>query len=225
MAASVSIILDTTAPAAVALVLDAGAASTNSTSVSAAITTSDGTTTGYQVKIWGDVNGASNANIQPLEANSAWIALASPHAVTLSTGDAVKTVNTRMRDSVGNESAIASDTITLDTVAPVVSVNTGPTAARISEITGFDRSSFAWSANLTFDEYKVKAVAATSDPHTAGTLIGTTAGSTNVAGTAAFAAATNITTEVDGTDLKTASAGDGTKIVKVFVRKGINWSA
>lgn len=227
MAANVTINLDTTAPAGVAASIDGGAATTVDRPVDLAITTTDATTTGYQVKIWGDVDGAANANIQPLEANSAWIALASPHAVTLSTGDGVKTLNVRMRDAVGNESTVASDTITLDSTLPVVTVNTGPTAAKISEVAGFDRSSFAWSVDVGFEEYKVKVVAATSDPHTAGTQLPTTAGSTNVAGAAGgYLAATNITTEIDGTDLKTASAGDGDKIVKVFVREASgNWSA
>ncbi len=139
----------------------------------------------------------------------------------------MKTLNVRMRDSVGNESTVASDAITLDTTLPVVTVNSGPTAAKISEIAGFDRSSFAWSVDVAFEEYKVKAVASAADPHTAGTLIPTTAGSTNVAGAVGgYLAATNITTEIDGTDLKTASAGDGAKIVKVFVREASgNWSA
>lgn len=226
MAASVTITVDTTPPAGVAITLDAGAATTSDTTVSAAVTTTDGTTTGYRVKFWGDVVGAAT---EP----AGWTALASPHEVVLTTGDGVKTVNVRMDDGLGNESAVATDTITLDTTLPVVTVNSGPTAGTISEVTGFDRSSFAWSVSAaslnngtSFDEYKVKVVASAADPHTAGTLVPTTAGSTNAAGAAGgYAAATNITTEIDGTDLKTASAGDGPKILKVFVRDGAEWSA
>lgn len=220
MASTVTIGLDTTSPAGVAIVLDGGAAKASSTAVSAAVTTTDSPTTNYQVKFWGDITSAAT------EAAAAWVALASPHALTLTTGDAVKTVNVRMRDGFGNELAIASDTITLDTTIPVVTVTGGPTAATISEVSGFDRSSFTWSVDVAFDEFKVKVVASASDPNTAGTLLPTTAGSTGVAGVAGpYAAATNRTTEVDGTDLKTASAGDGPKIVKVFVRDGTDWSA
>lgn len=220
MASTVTIGLDTTAPAGVAIVLDGGASTATSTAVSAAVTTTDTPTTGYQVKFWGNITSAST------EAAATWVALASPHALTLTTGDALKTVNAKLRDSVGNESAVASDTITLDTTIPVVTVTGGPTAATISEVTGFDKSSFTWSVDVAFDEFKVKVVASAADPNTAGTLLPTTAGSTGVAGaTGPYAAATNRTTEVDGTDLKTASAGDGPKVVKVFVREGTVWSA
>jgi hypothetical protein len=220
VASTVSINLDTTGPAGVSIVLDGGAPIANSTAVSAAVTTTDTPTTGYQVKFWGDITSAAT------EALATWVALASPHALTLTTGDAVKTVNAKIRDNVANESAIASDTITLDTTLPVVTVTSGPTAPKISEVTGFDKSSFTWSVDSSFDEYKVKVVLATGDPHTAGTLIPATAGSTNVAGALGpYPAATNITTGIDATDLKAASPGDGDKIVKVFARQGTQWSA
>lgn len=220
MASTVSINLDTTGPAGVSIVLDGGAPIANSTAVSAAVSTTDTPTTSYEVKFWGDVAGAATEGV------ASWVALASPHSITLTAGDAVKSVNVRMRDGVRNESAIATDTITLDTTLPVVTVNSGPTAPKISEVTGFDKSSFTWSVDSSFDEFKVKVVAATGDPHTAGTLIPTTAGSTNVAGsTGPYPAATNRTTEIDATDLKAASAGDGDKIVKVFCRDGTQWSA
>jgi hypothetical protein len=43
--------------------------------------------------------------------------------------------------------------------------------------------------------------------------------------TGSFPATTGIDSMIDGRDLETASAGDGTKIVKVFVRDDANnWS-
>jgi hypothetical protein len=60
--------------------------------------------------------------------------------------------------------------------------------------------------------------------HTAGTLIGSANGSTNVSGETGGMAWGPVTTMIDGSDLKAASPGDGDKIVKVFVRRGSSWS-
>lgn len=225
MPAHVTITLDTTPPAAVAASINGGAASTASRDVSLAVTTSDGPTAGYQAKIWGSVDPAANANIQATEGASAWITLASPHAVRLSTGDGVKTLNVKLRDDVLNESGSASDSITLDTTAPAVSAN-APSPGKISKVDTKDESTFTWSADQPFEEYKVKVVANAGDPHTSGVQLATTNGSTNVASAAGgFPAATNITTLVTGADLEAASAGDGDKIAKVFVRDADgNWS-
>jgi hypothetical protein len=107
MADTATIIVDTTGPADFALVLNGGAVTTTDQGVSAAVTTTDPSTTGYEVKFWGDITSAST------EAAATWVALASPHALTLTTGDGAKTVNARLRDSVGNESAVDTDTIDL----------------------------------------------------------------------------------------------------------------
>ena len=59
-----------------------------------------------------------------------------------------------------------------------------------------------------------------------GTVIPTTAGSTNTSGSdGGYEADTNIQVTIKGTDLETASSGDGVKIVKVFVRNAAGtWS-
>ena len=50
-------------------------------------------------------------------------------------------------------------------------------------------------------------------------MIPATAGSSNTSGSAGtYPAATNIQVTITGTDLETASPGDGAKIVKVFVK-------
>lgn len=227
MAASVTITLDTTAPASGAVSIDSGAATTTDVDVSVAITTTDGANpAGYQVKIWGSVDNAFNASIQTTEGASSWISMASPHAVKLSTGDGVKTVNAKIRDDVFNETGTLSDTIALDTTAPVPSAN-APSPNKISKIATKDTSTFTWSTDVGFEEYKVKVVANAGDLHSTGTQIPTTAGSSNVTGVAGgYPASTNITTTIKGTDLETASASDGAKIVKVFVRDAEgNWSA
>ena len=225
MAANVTITLDTTGPAGLDCSINSGAANTNSQDVSLAITTSDGTTTGYQVKIWGSVDTGNNANIQATEGASSWITLASPHSVRLSSGDGVKTLNVRMRDDVFNESGTDSDTITLDTSAPVVTAN-APSPGKISKIATKDTSTFTWSSDVVFEEFKIKVVSNAGDPHTSGTQIPTTNGSSDMSGSAGgYAAATNRTASIKGADLEAASAGDGAKIVKVFVRDATgNWS-
>jgi hypothetical protein len=226
MAASVTITLDTTAPATPAIVIAGGAAATTSQDVTAAITTADGANpAGYQVKIWGSVDPAFNASIQATEGASAWISMASPHAIRLSATDGVKTVSARIRDDVLNETAVVTDTITLDTSAPVPTVG-APSPAKISKMATKNVSTITWSADAIFEEYKIKVVSASGDANTAGTQIPTTNGSTNMSGTAgAYPAATNITSTINGADLEAASAGDGAKVVKVFVRDAAgNWS-
>ena len=227
MASYFTVTLDTTAPAGVDISLAGGAATTGVQAITATIGTSDGDTTGYTMKVWGDVDTGANANIQATEGASSWITYSTSQAVTLSTGDGSKTVNVRIRDDVWNESASDSDSITLDTSAPTPSITSGPDVTRISKIAGKRTVTFQWQADVTFEEYKVKVVPATNSIHSAGTTLATTNGSTNVAGNAGgYPATTNITTTVDGRDLDVASSGDGSKIIKVFVRDATNnWSA
>jgi hypothetical protein len=227
MATNFTLTLDTTGPGGVTASIDGGAAYTADRDVDVVIDSSDSDLTGYQVKIWGDVDGSHNANIQPLEANSAWINLVEAgHTVRLSTGDAVKTVTVRLRDDVLNESSTAQDTITLDTSAPVPNITVSPDRTRVSKIATRNVSTFSWAADLEFEEYKIKVVGAAGDPHTAGTTIGTANGSTNMTGNAGnYPASTNIQSSINATDLENASAGDGPKVIKVFVREESgNWS-
>lgn len=226
MASSVTITLDTTAPASPAIVLAGGAAAATQQDITAAITTTDGVNpAGYQVKIWGNVDLAANAAIQATEGASSWISMASPHAVRLSSGDGVKTINAKIRDDVFNETGAVSDTITLDTAAPVPTANT-PSPTKISKVATKDTSTFTWSVDDPFEEFKIKVVANAGDAHTSGTQIPTTNGSDDMSGTAGgYPASTNRTATIKGADLEAASAGDGDKIVKVFVRDASgNWS-
>jgi hypothetical protein len=67
-------------------------------------------------------------------------------------------------------------------------------------------------------------VPSSGSAHTAGTTIPATAGSTNTTG-GSLAATTNQSVTIKGTDLETASAGDGDKIVKIFAQDAAgNWS-
>jgi hypothetical protein len=223
MAANFTLTLDTTGPAGVGGKINSDATYTTSRDVTLGPTTTDPDTTGYQIKIWGNVDLAFDADIQATEGASAWKTLTASMAVRLSTGDGSKTLTWRLRDDVLNESSTATDSITLDTTVPVATLDSGPTPSKVSEQATKDSSVVTWHADVHIQAYKVKVVPSTSSIHSAGTQIPTTAGSTNVSG-GAVNAATTVTTTIKGTDLKTAGA-EGDNIAKVFVQDDAgNWS-
>lgn len=224
MSANFILTLDTTGPQGVGGKINGDALYTTTRAVTLAATTTDPDTTGYQAKVWGDVDPAADANIQTTEAASSWITLTPAIAVTLAAGDGAKTLTWRLRDDVWNESGTATDSIALDTTAPVVTVDTGPTPAKVSKIAGKDTSSVTWHSDSDYQAYSVRVVPGTNSDHTQGAQVPTTAGSTAVGG-GAGTAATEVTTTIHGADLESASAGDGNKIVKVFVQDAAgNWS-
>lgn len=224
MAAHVTIQLDTTGPQTPAVVLNSGDPNTTSRDVSAAITSSDGDA--VMVKIYGDVDDAfATGSYRALEANAPWITLASPHSIRLAAGDGAKTVKIKLRDDVLNVSSEATDTITLDTSVPTIVVDDGPDPPKISKVDTADESVIVWHPDSDIVEYKVKVVSASGSAHSTGTQVPTTAGSSNVGAVVAVDADDPITTTINGTDLETASAGDGNKIVKVFGKDASgNWS-
>lgn len=218
MASYFNLALDTTAPSGVTLTINDGALYATSSTVSLDIGVSGGTTTGYQMKIWG-ISGAAE------EENASWETFAATKSVSLTSGDGLKTVYVKVRDDVGNESTAASDTITLNTAVPVVTV-TGPDKTRISKVNGFHQSVFNFTADTDFEEYKVCVVASNTATQDSGAAIPTTGGSQNTSGSAgSYPAKTNIQVTITDTDLETASSGDGAKMIKVFVRNGAGtWS-
>lgn len=219
MASFFNLTLDTLAPAGLSLILNDGAQYATSATVTAKISVSDETTTGYQMKIWGTKTAET-------EAEASWETFATTKSITLPDGDGLKTIYVKMRDDVGNETAAVSDTITLNTSIPAVTI-TGPDKSRISKVTGYDAAAFSFVCDVDFEEYTIRVVPATSSLHTAGTQIPTTGGSTNVSGTeGGYKKNTAINITVKGADLEAASSGDGTKIVKVFVKNAAGtWSA
>jgi hypothetical protein len=221
-----TLILDTTGPSNVDVKIEDNASYATSQLVNLQISTSDAVTSGYQMKIWGDVDDSYDTNIKSTEATSTWITFAAIKQVKLSAGDGTKTINIKLRDDVYNESAIDSDSIILDTTRPVVTIS-GPDVSKISKVTGKDVASFSFSSDQDFTEYKVKVVSASGSSHDTGTQIGTTNGSTNMSGAAGnYKASTAINCTIDGSDLELASAGDGAKTIKVFVKDTAgNWSA
>jgi hypothetical protein len=215
MASYFQLTLDTLAPVISAFTINDGASVTTSTTVTLKITSDDATS----MKIWG-INGVAN------EASATWETFAPTKQVTLTSGDGTKTVYIKVRDSVYNESATSSDTITLSTAIPTITI-TGPDVSIISEQSGKDTASFSFSSSMALKAYTVRLVPSNSSDHTAGTQIPTTAGSTNMSGTT-VAANTSISCTIKGTDLSNAAGGtDGTYIIKVFGQASANdlWSA
>ena len=218
MASYFNLTLDTLAPAGLAVQLNGDDIYTTTPSVELTLTLTDSPTTGYQMKIWG-VEGVTD------EGSASWETYAASKSVTLPSGDGLKTVYVKVRDAVGNESSAASDSITLNTAVPTVTV-TGPDKSTISKVVGFDMAVINFMSDIAFEEYKVCVVPATSSTQESGTQIPTTNGSVNTSGSAGgYEADTNIEVKINGTDLETASSGDGVKIVKVFVKNAAGtWS-
>lgn len=223
MANFVTLTLDTTSPIGNGVALNGGSLFSAVQLVNATISTTDTPTTGYQMKIFGNVDLAYNANIQATEETSTWITYNPTLQVKLSAGDGVKSVSVKLRDDVLNESVVATQTITLDTSIPVVTVS-APDVAKISKVATKNTAVFTFSADSDFVAYTVRACEEAST-HGQGTEIGTTGASINTSGSGAFPASTPITVTITGADLDEATEGDGAKIVKVFVQDTSgNWS-
>lgn len=201
--------LDTTAPAGVVALLAGGDAITTTVDVNLHTTTTDPDTTGYQMKVWGDVQDA------PDEASAVWAAYTVDRPITLTGADGLKTVFVRLRDDVGNEAAPVSDTITLDTTAPVITITVDPTRTKISKVDGWNLTILSFAADGDLQAWTVCVVPNSNASHTEGTVIPTVVGSIATTGDA-LAANTNEQVTISGADLEAASPGDGPKVIKIF---------
>ena len=217
MAAYFTLTLDTTAPTGGSISIPA---SSNVVNITATLSATGAT----YMKLYGDIAATSGSSTAISESDASWVAYGTSASVYLTTGDGTKTVYVKFKDDVGNVSAAASATCVLDTTAAVVTI-VGPDVATISKVSGYNVSAFTFSADEAFVEWTVRVVPATSSNHSAGTEIPSTGGSTNMHGTTATAADTAVSCTIYGADLETASAGDGAKIIKVFVKDTHgNWS-
>ena len=215
MASYFNLTLDTLAPTISAFTINSGASVTTSQTVTLTITCSDAAS----MKIWG-INGVAS------EAAASWETFASSKQVTLTSGDGTKTVYVKVRDSVYNESATSSDSITLSTAIPTITI-TGPDVNVISEQAGKNIATFSFTSSMALKAWKVKLVPTNSSAQDAGTQIPSTGGSTNMTGTTK-AANTSVECKIYGADLSSAAGGtDGTYIIKVFGQASANdlWSA
>ena len=169
------------------------------------------------MKIWG-INGATS------ESQASWETFTTSKTVTLPSGDGLKTVYIKVRDDVYNESSTVSAQITVNTAIPTVTVS-AVDVTRISKVAPKNVCNFTFTADCDFVEYKVKVVPATTSTHDAGVTIATANGSTNMSATGTFTADTAISCSITGADLEKASSGDGSKIIKVFVKNSAGtWS-
>lgn len=233
-AASFNVVLDTTAPGGAALALNGGSTYATTVDITAALTTTDNPVTGYQILIWGaGVDPAFNASIQTTQGASAWITptwngsgpFTANQAVRLSTGDGAKSISGRIRDDVWNETSTLTQSITLDTTSPTVNWTVGPDVTKVSILSG------KRTVNATFTvgsesivAFEVAVVSSAGSARGTGTVIGTTNGSSGVTGGAKVNGTTQAVV-IDARDLQAASAGDGTKVIKVFVQDAAgNWS-
>jgi subtilisin-like proprotein convertase family protein len=89
--------------------VNAGATTTTSRNVTLNLTASDPSPSSGVTRMRFSNDGATFSAYQPLAATAAW---------TLSAGEGTKTVYAQFRDSAGNQSAVASDTVTLDLLGP-----------------------------------------------------------------------------------------------------------
>ena len=216
MASYFQLTLDTLAPTITAFSINDNASVTTSREVTLSITA---TGDPVSMKIWG-INGVAS------ESAASWETFSATKNVTLTSGDGTKTVYIKVRDAVYNESAASSDSITLSTAIPTITI-TGPDVSTISEQSGKDTATFSFTSSTALKAWKVKLVPANNSAHDAGTQIPTTGGSTNMSGTT-LAANTSKSCTIKGADLSSAAGGsDGTYIIKVFGQASANdlWSA
>lgn len=225
MASFFKLVLDTLGPQTPTFSIAAGAARVASQTTAVNFSTSDSSTSGYQVKIWGDVDPTFNANIKATEGESAWITYSAEVAVKLSTGDGTKNLHAKIRDDVWNPTSELSDSIELDTTIPVVTVTAGPEPTKISEISSKNVAAFTFKVDSKIAKWVVKVVPSSASAHTAGVAIGEAHGSTGMAGTT-LEAETGKECAINGEDFAAAAGSDGEYTIKVFAEDlAGNWSA
>ena len=122
-----TIILDTVKPSNVTVTITGGGDTpttySNSVSVTLAITAADATSGLYKMLIGNDVTFTG----------SSWETYSTSKSWTLNSGDGVKTVYLKVKDSAGLIADVVSDNITLDTAVPTsltISIESGQTYAR-----------------------------------------------------------------------------------------------
>lgn len=226
MTASFKLTLDTTAPDSL-IVLNSGFPKVGvAAGVPLRISTADSPLTGYQYKVWGDVDPGADEHIQATEEESDWQTLPAEEnfftEVTLSEGDGAKTIFVKVRDDVWNEVELEAS-VELDTTIPVITVTSGPSVPKISEIAGKKTASFTFKANEDVTSWEVRAVPNSGSNHEEGFFIEKTHGSV----TQGEALAGEVVEEgkIEGEDLAAAVGADGDYVIKVFgINEAGNWS-
>ena len=158
---------DTTAPSG-SVSINSGASYTNSTAVTLNLSATDTVgVVGYY---------ASTSSSTPTASASGWNSVTSATSYTgsvsytLASGDESKTVYVWYKDSAGNVSSAASDSITLDTTAPIVTI-TSPNSSDTYTTTS---SPLSLSGSASDTTSGVKEVTWSNDKGGSGTASGTT---------------------------------------------------
>jgi len=120
-----AIVLDTAAPSG-SVTINSGAAYSNTTSVTLALSATDAGSGLSQMRF------SSNGTTW-----NAWESYAASKSWTLSTGDGTKTAYVQFKDGAGNSSTSQSDTIVLDTAAPSgsITIDAGAQYATMTSVT------------------------------------------------------------------------------------------
>jgi hypothetical protein len=226
MTASFKLTLDTTAPTVLGWLLDGGGPVTSLAELTLSAELEDPDTTGYQMKVWGDVDPTVDPNIQLTEEESEWFTYEPNLDVTASEGDGAKTIEGRVRDDVWNETTIQSSSIEVNTELATITITAGPSPSKISKVAGKDLSVFTFKASDDLMAWQVKVVSEEGDGVEAGLgFVEETAGSENLVG-GELEGGKNQTVKLSGDDLQTRVGSDAEYIIKVF-GQGLNglWSA
>ena len=225
MANFVNITLDTIAPTGVSVFINGNVEKTTSTAVSLTVGCADEDLSGYQMKIWGTADA-------PTEESASWETYQQTKNITLSSGDGLKTVYVKVRDDVWNESAAASDTITLYEKLPSI-IGLSVNKSRISLVEGKNVTIGNFTVDENISEIKIMLVQNSNDSYDSATnvIIPTTNGS-GIESDSGVLPCKNGVLHTEGVvdsviglsfsiyaaDINNVSPGDGVKIVKVFVR-------
>jgi hypothetical protein len=192
--------------------------------VTLVIGTSDPDTTGYMVKVWGDVDPAADADIQTTEGASAWkpfpgggVGVGNANVpVKVSPGNGNKTVQHKIKDPSGNETPPVDTDVELaeDATPPVVTIDTVVPDSTITAGLA-DSVEVQTTTNEAIQGGEVWVVADPGDGREGTMLIDDPALS-----------GTSWDPQITEAMLIAAALGYGTHIVKVFVQdEAGNWSA
>lgn len=103
-----------------------------------------------------------------------------------------------------------------DVINPVLNITVSPTRTKISQVSGFDATVLSFTVDEDYRGYQIRIVPSNASTVNDGTLLESGSG-----GLADVAREVTITDD----ELIAASAGDGSKIVKVFAQDmAFNWS-
>lgn len=211
MSSYVYLNVDTVAPSGVSIVINDGSTATANRLVNLTLNSPDADTT--QMLIWG-YDGVLT------ESDAVWETYAQTKQITLTNGDGQKTIYAKFRDDVLNVSAQVSASILLNTSVPEVTAVINP-----NKISQNVDATLTFSADSDFVEYKVCVVPETTTTQANAIVIPTTSGSIGTSGTGSYNASVEYTATIKADDVLSISAGDGQKIIKVFIKTNLGtWS-